>query len=79
MNIRLYGGILMLVVWAVVTVTMEAPGYVHLLLVFGVFLLIWGWMWGIAGAALAVPILAMLKIGCDRFECTRPVGTLLGG
>ena len=42
MNLRLYGGILMLVVWAAVTVAMEAPGYVHLLLVFGVFLLIWG-------------------------------------
>lgn len=42
MNIRLYGGILMLVVWAAVTVAMEAPGYVHLLLVFGVFLVIWG-------------------------------------
>ncbi|MBA3403229.1 MAG: hypothetical protein H0U13_00890 [Gemmatimonadaceae bacterium] len=42
MNLRLYGGILMLVVWAVVTIAMEAPGYVHLLLVFGVFLLIWG-------------------------------------
>lgn len=42
MNIRLVGGILMLAVWAVVTVTTEAPGYVHLLLVFGVFLLIWG-------------------------------------
>ena len=44
-----------------------------------VALLFWGWIWGIAGAALAVPILAMMKIGCDRFECTRPVGTLLGG
>ncbi len=43
------------------------------------FLVCWGWMWGIAGAALAVPILAMLKIGCDQFESTRPVGTLLGG
>lgn len=43
------------------------------------FLLWWGWMWGIAGAALAVPILATLKIGCDHFECTRPAGTLLGG
>jgi predicted PurR-regulated permease PerM len=44
-----------------------------------VSLLCWGWLWGISGAALAVPILAMLKIGCDRFECTRAVGTLLGG
>lgn len=44
-----------------------------------VSLLFWGWLWGIAGAALAVPILAMTKIGCDRFECTRSIGTLLGG
>lgn len=42
MNFKLYGGILMLAVWAVVTTTTEAPGYIHLLLVFGVFLLIWG-------------------------------------
>lgn len=38
----------------------------------------WAWMWGIVGALLAVPILAMLKIGFDQFERTRPVGTLLG-
>ncbi len=44
-----------------------------------VSLLFWGWLWGIAGAALAVPILAMTKISCDRFECTRSIGTLLGG
>jgi predicted PurR-regulated permease PerM len=44
-----------------------------------VALLFWGWLWGIAGAALAVPILAMAKISCDRFECTRSIGTLLGG
>lgn len=43
------------------------------------FLIGWGWMWGIAGAFLAVPILAIIKLGCDRFESTRPVGTLLGG
>lgn len=44
-----------------------------------VSLLFWGWTWGIAGAALAVPILAIAKLGCDRFECTRSIGTLLGG
>jgi predicted PurR-regulated permease PerM len=38
----------------------------------------WGWMWGIVGALLAVPILTMLKIGFDQFERTRPIGTLLG-
>lgn len=51
MNIRLYGGILMLVVWAGVTITTEAPGYVHLLLVLGVFLLIWGVMLHGSGGA----------------------------
>jgi len=30
----------------------------------------WGWMWGIAGAALAVPILAVLKISCEHFGVT---------
>ncbi len=44
-----------------------------------VALLFWGWIWGIAGAALAIPILAITKISCDRFECTRSIGTLLGG
>jgi predicted PurR-regulated permease PerM len=43
------------------------------------FLVFWGWIWGIGGALLAVPLLAMLKIGFDQFERTRPVGTLLGG
>ncbi|MFG0331972.1 MAG: AI-2E family transporter, partial [Maioricimonas sp. JB049] len=43
------------------------------------FLTVWAWMWGIGGAFLAVPILAVLKVGFDQFERTRPLGTLLGG
>lgn len=42
-------------------------------------LAIWGWMWGVGGAFLAVPILAILKVGFDQFDRTRPLGTLLGG
>ena len=42
-------------------------------------LAVWGWMWGIGGAFLAVPILAMLKVGFDQFEKTKAIGTLLGG
>lgn len=34
-------GLVMLAVWAVLTVTTEAPGAVHLLLTAGVFLVIW--------------------------------------
>ena len=40
MNIGIIAAVLMLVVWAVITFTTDAPGYVHLLLSFGVFLLI---------------------------------------
>jgi len=41
MDPGLIAAIVMLVAWAVVTFTSEAPGYVHLLLTLGVFLLIW--------------------------------------
>ena len=41
MDIGLVGAVAMIVVWAFVTFTTEAPGYVHLLLTLGVFLLIW--------------------------------------
>lgn len=43
------------------------------------FLTIWAWMWGIGGAFLAVPILAVMKVGFDQFDRTRALGTLLGG
>ena len=33
--------VIMLAVWAVLTVATEAPGYVHLLLTIGFFLLFW--------------------------------------
>ncbi len=34
-------GALMLLVWAVGTFFFEAPGWLHLLLTFGVFIIIW--------------------------------------
>jgi predicted PurR-regulated permease PerM len=39
----------------------------------------WYWLWGIAGAVLATPMLAILKIVCDRIERLRPIGHLIGG
>ena len=42
-------------------------------------LLIWGWMWGIVGLLLAVPLLVVIKIACDRIEPLNPVGEFLGG
>lgn len=41
-------------------------------------LLFWFWIWGVAGAFLAVPLLAALKILCDHVESLAPVGEFLG-
>lgn len=38
----------------------------------------WGWMWGIAGTLLAVPIMATVKIVCDKVEPLAAVGEFLG-
>lgn len=38
----------------------------------------WGWLWGITGALLAVPIMVVLKILCDHSEPLRPIGEFLG-
>ncbi len=41
-------------------------------------LLFWGWMWGITGMLLAVPMMMAVKVICDRVEPLKPVGELLG-
>lgn len=41
MDFGIVAALVMLVVWAIVTFTTEAPGYVHILLTLGLFLLIW--------------------------------------
>ena len=38
----------------------------------------WGSLWGVPGALLAVPMLAMFKILCDHIEPLAPVGEFLG-
>ncbi len=44
-----------------------------------VALFFWDWMWGVTGALLAVPLLAVGKIVCDRIPALTPIGHLLGG
>jgi len=39
----------------------------------------WYWMWGVPGAILATPMLAISKIICDRIEGLKPVGHFIGG
>jgi predicted PurR-regulated permease PerM len=43
-----------------------------------VSLFFWHAMWGIPGALLAVPILAMFKIAADRLEPLKPIGHVIG-
>ena len=44
-----------------------------------VALVFWFWMWGIPGAVIAVPLLAITKIVCDRIRPLAAFGHLLEG
>jgi predicted PurR-regulated permease PerM len=40
-------------------------------------ILLWGWLWGIIGVLLAVPLLASFKIICERVERLHPIAEFL--
>ncbi|QNT77774.1 AI-2E family transporter [Entomobacter blattae] len=42
-------------------------------------LMFWDWLWGISGAFLSLPMLAVLKILCDNINFLTPIGHILGG
>jgi predicted PurR-regulated permease PerM len=42
-------------------------------------LVFWYWMWGVPGAILATPLLAITKIICDRIEALKPFGHFIEG
>jgi predicted PurR-regulated permease PerM len=42
------------------------------------WLIFWGWMWGITGAVLAFPLLAVFRILCDHIEGLAPIAEFLG-
>ncbi|MCW0201566.1 MAG: AI-2E family transporter [Rhodanobacter thiooxydans] len=39
--------------------------------------LFWGWLWGIAGMLIAVPMLIIIKVVCSHVEHWEPIGTFL--
>jgi predicted PurR-regulated permease PerM len=41
-------------------------------------LLFWGWVWGLWGVVLAVPMMMLLKSTCDYIEDLQPIAELLG-
>lgn len=40
-------------------------------------LLFWGWVWGVTGAVLAVPLTVLIKVVADRVEGLKPLGEML--
>ena len=44
-----------------------------------VSLIFWGWLWGIWGMVLAVPLMATIKIVFENLEHMKPVGKLMNG
>ena len=42
-------------------------------------LIFWYWMWGVPGAILSVPMLAIIKIICDRVQTLAALGHFLEG
>ena len=41
-------------------------------------LLFWGWLWGIVGALLSVPVTAAIKIVCENIEPLQPISVMMG-
>ena len=44
-----------------------------------VALAFWGWMWGIVGMLMAVPLLVVTKVFCDNFPGLNGIGEFLSG
>jgi len=41
------------------------------------FLFFWGWLWGLPGMILAVPVAAIIKIVCANIPELEPVAVLM--
>jgi predicted PurR-regulated permease PerM len=46
-------------------------------LVIFVWLLFWGWLWGVPGAIVAVPLLMLIKLTCEKSLFLEPVASLI--
>lgn len=47
-------------------------------LVILISLVFWGWLWGVVGAILAVPIAVIIKVTCLNIDPLRPIGVMMG-
>ncbi|MFN4090377.1 MAG: AI-2E family transporter [Alphaproteobacteria bacterium] len=48
-------------------------------LIIFVSVMFWGWLWGVPGALMAVPLLVVLKAICDNIDSWAPLGEFIGG
>ena len=72
-TLTLVGAIgLLLVPWLT-----QRIGKINAVIVF-VSLLFWGWLWGVWGLLLGVPIVMAIKAVCERVEDLRPIAEFLG-
>jgi predicted PurR-regulated permease PerM len=72
-----YGGLALLEGWLVTPMILGQRLEINpVVLIVG--LMLWGWIWGIGGALLAVPILVAFKIFCDHVEPLASVGDFIG-
>ncbi|HVG01467.1 MAG TPA: AI-2E family transporter [Nitrospira sp.] len=72
-----YGGLALLEGWFVTPMILGQRLEINpVVLLIG--LMLWGWIWGIGGAFLAVPILVTFKIVCDHIQPLQAVGEFLG-
>jgi predicted PurR-regulated permease PerM len=55
----------------------EKVGSLNAVTVF-VALLVWGWLWGVWGLLLGVPIMVAIKAVCERIEDLQPIAAFLG-
>lgn len=62
----------------ILTILGYVPGIIHAPVMVFTWLIFWGWIWGIPGALLAIPLLAMTKIVADKIETLAPLGAFLG-
>ena len=62
----------------VITPTLLARQFTLNPVVVIIALIFWYWMWGVAGALIAVPMLATAKIVCDRVDRLKAIGHFMG-
>ncbi len=76
--ILLITGAIEMVVGNVIEPKVEGKGLGLSALVILFSLLFWGWLWGIPGMIMAVPLVASLRIVCENVPTLRPLAILMG-